>query len=249
MLFIGISIMVPSSQADGGASVVVVTYLKVEAANFARQAADGWEVSYGPKVSENGDFEMTFKNEIRYGPGGIGKETWWVDVNGNLNTGAFGVKGRGSDIIGWVNWYEGGLKNKIGSWMDEWKRANSNPGGGKTSPTNPHPLPAVPIDFWQVEYRSKNELIKDRYFEANNNQWRRALISIDINTNKETVKEAYVVQKVPSRNPGNVRLHDPRFDQFVELSKTSMDIYRVKQDRIDKNVFHSSTSKITTNDK
>ncbi len=107
----------------------MAVYLTAEAQNFARQAASNWVVSYGPIVQENGHFEMTFKNEIRYGPGGIGKETWWVDVNGELSTGAFSVRGRGSTAVSWINWYEGGIRNRVNVWIARWRELGQGASG------------------------------------------------------------------------------------------------------------------------
>ncbi|QEH34615.1 hypothetical protein OJF2_31560 [Aquisphaera giovannonii] len=111
-------------RADGGATIAVAaaTYLKAEAANFAAQAANGWFVSYGPVVKDNGDFEMTFKNEIRYGPGGIGKETWWIDIKGNMAAGDYSVKGRGSNIVSWLDWYRKGMERRADNWQSEYKK-------------------------------------------------------------------------------------------------------------------------------
>lgn len=85
------------ARADGGASAVVVAYMKKEAGSFARQLATGWKVSY-VAVQRDGKFHITFKNRIR-NFGGLLVTPCWVDVKGNLARGQIhSIRGRGSEV-------------------------------------------------------------------------------------------------------------------------------------------------------
>ena len=132
---IGLMGVPATTRADGGASVAFVAYLKQECVSFGSQAVNGWRISYGPAIEKNGDFLVTFRNEIRYGPGKLGKETWWIDVRGNLKTGTIhSVKGRGNPVIKGLTACVDGIRkhfaSKILAWRDRYLKDVANNGGG-----------------------------------------------------------------------------------------------------------------------
>lgn len=129
------------ARADGGASAVVLTYIKAEAISIARQLGD-WEISYGPIVDpSSGRFEMTFKNVVRTSFGG--KQTTWVDVKGNLRTGTFDVAGRGNSIASWMTDF---VRNHIARHIQRWRGTfaqESPPTGGGGNPNTGGPPPGT----------------------------------------------------------------------------------------------------------